>query len=41
MGVIDSLQNAAHLRVAGGAFAAGLFAPAHSWQHEPGSGEPT
>ena len=37
MGVIDSLQSAAHLRVDGGAFAAGLFAPAHSWQLTPGA----
>jgi lipopolysaccharide transport system ATP-binding protein len=34
MGVIDSLPTAAHLRVTGGSFAAGLFAPAHSWTLE-------
>jgi lipopolysaccharide transport system ATP-binding protein len=41
MGVIDSLPTAAHLRVTGGSFAAGLFAPAHSWALEPaGDGQP-
>ena len=41
MGVIDSLPTAAHLRVEGGSFAAGLFAPAHDWQLEAAEEEPT
>ena len=32
MGVVDSLGDAAHLRVTGGNFAAGLFSPEHAWR---------
>jgi lipopolysaccharide transport system ATP-binding protein len=32
MGVVDSLGDAAHLRVEGGKFAAGLFCPEHTWR---------
>ena len=35
MGMIDSSENAAQLRVEGGTFAAGLFAPKHEWCVEP------
>jgi lipopolysaccharide transport system ATP-binding protein len=38
MGVIDSHENAAQLRVEGGIFAAGLFAPKHEWRVEPANG---
>lgn len=34
MGLVDSLGDAARLRVSGGTYAAGLFAPDHAWEIE-------